>query len=166
MNPKSTTTPLRLDGIVRVAKTGDRDTLRSPEQQERDIRRWAKEHGHEIVHVHVAIDQTGRKRTGHPAVESAKARALDGVVDGVVAAYVSRFTRNTLYGLTTVAELLDNGRYFFAPECPFDLRTRIRLTWSGLGWASGGSFPFASGSGSAVGPAAGVSIISSAVVPE
>jgi DNA invertase Pin-like site-specific DNA recombinase len=122
MSPKSST-PLRLDGIVRVSKTGDRDTLRSPEQQERDIRRWAKEHGHEIVHVHVAIDQTGRKRTGHPAIEAAKKRALDGVVDGVVAAYVSRFTRNTLYGLATVAELLDAGRYFFAPECPFDLRT-------------------------------------------
>jgi DNA invertase Pin-like site-specific DNA recombinase len=122
MNPKSNT-PLRLDGIVRVSKTGDRDTLRSPEQQEKDIRRWAKERGHEIVHVHVAIDQTGRKRTGHPAIEAAKERALAGVVDGIAAAYVSRFTRNTLYGLTTVAELLDAGKYFFAPECPFDLRT-------------------------------------------
>ncbi|HEX6697037.1 MAG TPA: recombinase family protein [Solirubrobacteraceae bacterium] len=116
-------TGLRLDGIVRVSKTGDRDTLRSPEQQERDIRRWAKEHGHEIVHVHVAVDQTGRKRNGHPAIEAAKGRALAGVVDGVVAAYVSRFTRNTMYGLQTVAELLDAGKQFFAPECPFDLRT-------------------------------------------
>jgi DNA invertase Pin-like site-specific DNA recombinase len=114
---------LRLDGIVRVSKTGDRDTLRSPEQQEKDIRRWAKDHGHEIAHVHVAVDQTGRKRTGHPAIEAAKVRALSGVIDGVVAAYVSRFTRNTLYGLTTVAELLDAGKRFFAPECPFDLRT-------------------------------------------
>ena len=73
--------------------------------------------------MHVAVDQTGRKRNGHPAIEAAKQRALAGVVDGVVAAYVSRFTRNTLYGLTTVAELLDAGRQFFAPECPFDLRT-------------------------------------------
>lgn len=119
----TTTTPLRLDGIVRVSKVGDRETLRSPEQQEKDIRRWAKEHGHEIVHVHVAVDQTGRKRNGHPAIEAAKGRALSGVVDGVVAAYVSRFTRNTLYGLTTVAELLDAKKHFFAPECPFDLRT-------------------------------------------
>lgn len=119
----SLTGPLKLDGIVRVSKVGDRETLRSPEQQERDIRRWAKDHGHEIVYVHVATDQTGRKRTGHPAIEAAKERALAGVVDGVVAAYVSRFTRNTLYGLQTVAELLDASKFFFAPECPFDLRT-------------------------------------------
>jgi DNA invertase Pin-like site-specific DNA recombinase len=119
-----TTTPLRLDGIVRVSKTGDRKYLRAPEQQEKDIRRWAKAHGHEVVHVHVAIDQSGRKRHGHPAIEAAKARALSGAVDGVIAPYVSRFSRNTLYGLTTVRDLLDAGRYFFAVDCPFeDLRS-------------------------------------------
>jgi DNA invertase Pin-like site-specific DNA recombinase len=111
---------LKLDGIVRVSKVGDRDTLRSPEQQERDIRRWAKERGHEVARVHVAIDQSGRKRTGHPAIEAAKARALKGEVDGVVAAYTSRFTRNTRYGLTTVDDLLDAGSRFFALDCPFD----------------------------------------------
>ena len=105
------TGPLKLDGIVRVSKTGDRKYLRSPEQQEKDVRRWAKERGHEIAHVHVAIDQTGRKRHGHPAIEAAKQRALSGVVDGVVAPYVSRFSRNTLYGLITVRDLLDAGRY-------------------------------------------------------
>jgi DNA invertase Pin-like site-specific DNA recombinase len=115
---------LKLDGIVRVSKTGDRKYLRSPEQQEKDIRRWAKQRGHKIVHVHVAIDQTGRKRHGHPAIEAAKKRALAGVVDGVVAPYVSRFSRNTLYGLLTVRDLLDAGRYFFAVDCPFeDLRS-------------------------------------------
>jgi DNA invertase Pin-like site-specific DNA recombinase len=117
------TGPLKLDGIVRVSKTGERETLRSPAQQESDIRRWAKDNGHEIVHVHVAIDETGAKKTGHPAIEAAKARALGGVVDGVIAPYLSRFTRNTVYGLETVQALLDAGKHFFSPDCPFDLRT-------------------------------------------
>ena len=113
------TGPLKLDGIVRVSKTGDRKYLRFPEQQEKDVRRWAKERGHEIAHVHVAIDQTGRKRHGHPAIEAAKQRALSGVVDRrVVAPYVSRFSRNTLYGLITVRDLLDAGRYFFIGGLP------------------------------------------------
>lgn len=118
----TTSTPLRLDGIVRVSKTGEREYLRSPDQQKRDLHRWAKEQGHELVHVHVAIDESAGKG-GHPAIEAAKERALNGAVDGVVAPYLSRFSRNTLYGLETVQELLDADRHFFSIDCPFDLRT-------------------------------------------
>jgi DNA invertase Pin-like site-specific DNA recombinase len=113
---------LVLDGIVRVSKTGEREHLRSPAQQESDLRRWAKAQGHTIARVHVAIDSSAGKG-GHPAIEAAKARALSGEVDGVVAPYLSRFTRNVVYGLETVEQLLAAGRSFFALDCPFDLRT-------------------------------------------
>jgi DNA invertase Pin-like site-specific DNA recombinase len=122
MTAKSTTSKLRLDGIVRVSKTGEREYLRSPEQQKRDLQRWAKEQGHELVHVHVAIDESAGKGA-HPAIEAAKKRALAGDVDGVVAPYLSRFSRNTVYGLETVQELLDANKSFFSLDCPFDLRT-------------------------------------------
>ena len=114
--------PLRLDGIVRVSKTGDRDYLRSPDQQEADLQRWADRMGHELVHVHVAIDESAG-HGAHPAIEAAKERALAGVTDGVVAPYLSRFSRHTVYGLETVSDLLGAGKEFFALDCPFDLRT-------------------------------------------
>src|SRR5262245_35005347 len=103
---------MRLDGIVRVSDTGDRDRLQSPGQQRRDLEAWALANGHELVQVHEAIDQSAR-HGAHPAIEAAKERALAGEVDGVVAPYLSRFTRNTLYGLQTIRELVDAGAAFF-----------------------------------------------------
>jgi hypothetical protein len=117
-----TPTGLTLDGIVRVSKRGGREVLRSPAQQEADIRRWADDHGHTIAMVHVAIDESAG-HGAHPAIEAAKARALDGDTDGCVAAYISRFARTVLYGLETVNDLLAAGKYFFSPDCPFDLKT-------------------------------------------
>jgi DNA invertase Pin-like site-specific DNA recombinase len=119
----TTESALRLDAIVRVSKTGERDYLRSPDQQEADIRAWADERGYEIVTVHRAIDESAGKGA-YPAIEEAKERALDGITDGAVVAYLSRYSRNTLYGLQTVATLLDAGRHFFAIDCPFNLRTK------------------------------------------
>jgi hypothetical protein len=116
------TTPLKLDGIVRVSNTGDREYLRSPEQQEADLRRWAKDNGHELVVIHRAIDQSARKGA-HPAIEAAKGRALAGVTDGVVVPYVSRYTRNTLYGLQVLQELMSADKQVFSRDVPFDLRT-------------------------------------------
>jgi DNA invertase Pin-like site-specific DNA recombinase len=118
-----TSTPLRLDGIVRVSKTGEREYLRSPDQQEADLRRWAADNGHTLDRVHVAIDASAGHGS-HPAIEAAKERALSGAVDGIVAPYLSRFTRHVVYGLETVEELLNAGRHFFALDCPFDLRTK------------------------------------------
>jgi site-specific DNA recombinase len=122
MNPKSSTNQRKLDAIVRVSRKGDRDNLRSPEQQEADVRAWAKRSGAEIVAVHVEVDSSG-KTTNRPALNRAKARALNGEVDGIAAAYLSRFSRNTVEGLLLVQELLDSGRMFVALDCPFDLDT-------------------------------------------
>lgn len=113
---------MKLDLIVRVSRKGDRDNLRSPEQQEADVRRWAQAHGYEIAIVHREIDSSG-KTTNRPALNRAKARALSGEVDGIAAAYLSRFSRNTVEGLLLVQELLDADRRFVALDCPFDLRT-------------------------------------------
>lgn len=115
-------TGLTFDGIVRVSKTGEREYLRAPDQQKADLYRWAKSTGNEIGKVHVAIDESAGKGS-HPAIEAAKARALAGDVDGVVAPYLSRFSRNTVYGLETVEQLLEAGRYFVSLDCPFDLST-------------------------------------------
>ena len=115
-------TGLTLDGIVRVSKRGAREVLRSPDQQEADIREWATERGHTIDKVHIAIDESAGHGS-HPAIEAAKARALAGDTDGCVSAYLSRFARTVLYGLETVDELLGAGKYFFSVDCPFDLTT-------------------------------------------
>lgn len=112
-----------LDGIVRVSKTGDRAYLRSDKQQAADLRAWAKDNGHELATIHVAIDESGGKGN-HPVIETAKQRALSGDTDGFVAPYLSRFSRNTLYGLNTVQQILDAGKQFYSLDCPFDLRSK------------------------------------------
>lgn len=115
----------RLIAIIRVSKTGERDKLRSPKQQLRAIRRWCQQHGYELLAVYEEIDVSGRKGArNRPALEEAKARVLAGEANGLIAAYVSRFTRNALYGLRLVEQLLDAECKFYALDIPFaDLST-------------------------------------------
>src|SRR4051812_36279817 len=105
------------DAIVRMSRIGYRDeNLRSDAEQEADIRAWAKRSGNEIRRVHIERDESG-KTTNRKALREAKEAALNGEVDGIVAAYLSRFSRNTVEGLELVQDLIDAGREFV----PLDL---------------------------------------------
>jgi DNA invertase Pin-like site-specific DNA recombinase len=105
---------MKLDAIIRVSKVGYRDTsLQSDAEQLRAIRAYCDANGIELGQVHVEKDVSG-KTTNRKALKAAKARALEGETDGIIAAYLSRFSRNTKEGLELVSDLLDNGRHFVA----------------------------------------------------
>lgn len=112
-----------LDAIVRVSRVGYReDTLDSDRQQESDVRQWASAHGHKIRHVHIEKDVSG-KTTNRPALNAAKEAALSGETDGVIAAYLTRFTRHTGEGLQLVQDLIDAGKRFIPLDLDVDPTT-------------------------------------------
>lgn len=111
-----------LDAIVRVSKTGTREYLNSPDQQTADVRRGAAAQGCYVAQLHLEIDESG-KTTDRPALNAARQRALSGATTGVIAAYLSRFSRNTVEGLELVQQLLNHGRRFVALDCTLDLTT-------------------------------------------
>lgn len=114
---------MELDAIIRVSRVGYRDeNLRSDIEQEADIREWAKRHGHTIKRVHVERDTSGRT-TDRPALNEAKKRALDGETDGIIAAYLTRFTRHTGEGLKLVQDLLDADKRFIPLDIDVDPTT-------------------------------------------
>lgn len=117
LTPTTTAAPLTFDFIVRVSKVGYRDaTLDSDKDQESRLRAWASMNGHNVGTVHFERDVSG-KTTNRVALKKAKARVLAGDVDGIAAAYVSRFSRNTVEGLELVNEILSAGREFVALDC-------------------------------------------------
>src|SRR3954468_24023219 len=105
---------MKLDAIIRVSKVGYRDTnLQSDREQLLMIRAYCDQRGIELGVVHVEKDVSG-KTTNRKALNAARKRALDGDTDGVIAAYLSRFSRNTKEGLELVSDLLAAGREFVA----------------------------------------------------
>src|SRR5215831_10635695 len=116
---------LPLDAIVRVSKVGDRTEIKSPEQQEADIRRFVKTYRDArgrrfyVRRIHHEIDESGRT-TNRPGLNAAKEAALAGEVEGIVAAYLSRFSRNVIEGLKLIDDLTAKGKLFLAPDAPFD----------------------------------------------
>lgn len=113
-----------VDLIVRVSKTGYRDaTLDSDKDQEARLRAWAGPAGYVVGRVHYERDVSG-KTTNRKALKAAKARVLAGEADALAAAYVSRFSRNTLEGLELVSDILEAGREFIALDLAgMNLRT-------------------------------------------
>jgi DNA invertase Pin-like site-specific DNA recombinase len=112
------------DVIVRVSKVGYReDTLDSDRDQEARCRGEIERRGGRVGIVHVEKDVSG-KTTNRKALNDARARVLSGAAHGVVAAYVSRFSRNTVEGLELVQSILGAGREFVALDLGgMDLRT-------------------------------------------
>lgn len=112
------------DIIVRVSKVGYRqETLRSDAEQERLCRNHIAMIGGAVGVVHREVDVSG-KTTDRKALNAAKDRVLEGVAHGLVVAYVSRFSRNTIEGLQLVQKILDAGREFIALDLSgMDLRS-------------------------------------------
>jgi DNA invertase Pin-like site-specific DNA recombinase len=101
---------MRLDAVVRSSREGYREAvdMRSYGEQESDIRRWAKRAGHDIAAVHVERDTSG-KTTNRAALRSVRERIESGETDGLVVAYTSRFSRNTVEGLELALWILNFG---------------------------------------------------------
>lgn len=81
-------------GYVRVSRVGDRgETLRSPEDQERAIRAWAKAAGHEVEMLPAELDRSGGDAT-RPILLGAIERVEAGEVAGIVVYRLDRFARS------------------------------------------------------------------------
>lgn len=115
---------MQLDAIIRVSKVGYRDTsLQSDAEQLEAIRRYCDANGITLGVIHVEKDVSG-KTTDRKALREAKRRALEGESDGVIAAYLSRFSRNTKEGLELVSDLLEADKAFVALDMAgIDFRT-------------------------------------------
>jgi DNA invertase Pin-like site-specific DNA recombinase len=98
---------MRLDGYIRVSRTGGRagESFISPQQQRDQIEAYAKAHGMTIDEWFTDLDQSG----GHldrPEFTKALERARDGLTDGVIAAKLDRLSRS----LSGLAQLIKQAR--------------------------------------------------------
>jgi len=94
---------MRLDALIRVSQTGGRagEDFRSPEQQREICTQWADRNGAEIVAWHEAIDVSG-KTMARPDIEAARARLSAKQTDGVIIAWLDRFSRAPIAEAMTV----------------------------------------------------------------
>jgi site-specific DNA recombinase len=84
----------RLDAAIRVSQRDDRagDEFRSPEQQREICLRCAEQNDAEIVAWHESIDVSG-KTMARADVDTALERIRAGQTDGIVVAWLDRFSR-------------------------------------------------------------------------
>jgi hypothetical protein len=99
-----------LDGYIRVSDVRRRSGERfiSPVVQREQIERWAKLRGALIGHVFEELDESGGRRD-RPLLMEAVERVERGESDGLVVAYLSRFGRSQLDGLTTIHRITRAG---------------------------------------------------------
>jgi DNA invertase Pin-like site-specific DNA recombinase len=129
-----------LDGYVRVSDVRRRSGERfiSPVVQREQIERWAKLRGALIGHVFEELDESGGRRD-RPLLMEAIERVERGESDGLVVAYLSRFGRSQLDGLTTIHRITRAGGVFFSVQEGLDFSTdvgrhmlREMLSWAEL----------------------------------
>ena len=84
--------PLRLIALIRVSRRGGREELRSPDQQRATAQRWADGNDAVIVDEYISIDVSA-KTMDRDDVDAAVARIRSGEVDGIVVAWLDRFSR-------------------------------------------------------------------------
>jgi DNA invertase Pin-like site-specific DNA recombinase len=115
-----------LDGYVRVSQVGGRagETFISPEVQREEIKRWATRHGAVIAHVFQEMDVSGARRD-RPMLQAALERVERGESRGIVVAYLSRFGRSLIDGVTAIQRITDAGGTFVSVREGLDLSTDI-----------------------------------------
>jgi DNA invertase Pin-like site-specific DNA recombinase len=86
--------PRRLDGLIRVSQIDGRegDSFRSPRQQREACKRWAEATDAEIVAWHEGVGRSG-KTMDRADVDAALERIRGGQTDGVIVAWLDRFSR-------------------------------------------------------------------------
>jgi site-specific DNA recombinase len=121
------TTPLRLDGYVRVSRTGKRegDSFISPSVQREQIERWAHLRGVEIAAWHEDLDQSGGKLS-RPGLDAMLTRIRNGETGGVVVARLDRLSRaGVADALKLVEELHEHGAQLAAIDLGIDPTTPV-----------------------------------------
>jgi DNA invertase Pin-like site-specific DNA recombinase len=111
-----------IDVYIRVSRVGsrDRDKLRSPGDQQHDAEAFARSRGLELSGVvHEDIDASGGN-LDRPGLQAALRRVREGESGGIVAAYLSRASRDTRSGLELLEDITKAGGSVFAPNLPDD----------------------------------------------
>jgi DNA invertase Pin-like site-specific DNA recombinase len=80
---------------VRVSVTGEREAIRSPDEQRRRIAEWCEREGFELVAVHDEIDVSGGKPlSGRPGLSAALEAVESSEADVLAVAYFDRLVRS------------------------------------------------------------------------
>ncbi len=108
---------MRLTGYVRVSSE-EQVKGYSLEAQERDIKKWAAENGHEISKVFVEPGLSART-DDRPIFQSMIQIVLDGGADGIIIHKSDRIARNLLDLLTYKNQLEQSGKRVFSVVEPF-----------------------------------------------
>lgn len=114
--------PRPVDIYIRVSRVGGRENLTSPADQEHEARGFADRRGLSIGDVLTDIDQSGGTLE-RPALQEALRRIERGVSGGIVAAYLSRASRDTVQGLALLDRIKAAGGEVYAPNLPDDWTT-------------------------------------------
>jgi len=111
-------TPSRpIDIYVRVSRVGKREDLQSLDDQEHDARRFAEAHDLRVGKVLKDENRSGGnvERAG---LQQILRRVEGGESGGVVISYLSRFSRDTVQGLTLIDRITAAGGVVYAPNLP------------------------------------------------
>jgi site-specific DNA recombinase len=108
---------LPVDIYTRVSRKGSREHLTSPQDQEKEARRFAQAHGLKVGEVLHDADKSGGT-LARPALQEALRRIRDRESGGIVVAYLSRASRDTRQGLSLLDEITRAGGVLFAPNLP------------------------------------------------
>ena len=119
-----TTATKPVDLYIRISRVGrrDREQLRAPDDQEREARRFATGRGLTVGEVISDIDVPGAN-LDRPGPQRALGRVHDGASGGIVAAYLSRTSRDAITGLELLDEITRAGGEVYAPNLPENYRS-------------------------------------------
>ena len=124
MGAMSASTPLRLDGYVRVSDVRGRAGPRfiSPALQRERIEAWCSLYGTALARVFEELDASGR-RADRPLLMQAIDRVEAGVSDGIIVARLDRFGRSPRDALDHIERIHAAGGTFVSVQDQFDLST-------------------------------------------
>lgn len=111
-----------VDGYVRVSRVAGRngESFISPDEQRREIERYASAHKLHIAAWHEDLDQSGGT-LDRPAFQEALGRCRRGETGGIIAAKLDRLSRSTVGLGTLVKEAREGGWNLIAVDFGLDL---------------------------------------------
>jgi DNA invertase Pin-like site-specific DNA recombinase len=116
---------LRLDGLIRVSQANGRDgdSFRSPDQQRKLCEQTAAALGGEVVLWHEGIGRSG-KTMDRDDVDAALERIRAGLTDGIIVAWLDRFSRAPVREALAIYDEVTNagGRVIAADMAGLDPR--------------------------------------------
>jgi len=110
------------DVYLRVSRTGGRENLISPEEQEQRARQLAKDYGLRVGQVITDLDESGAKWE-RPGLQLALGRVREGRSGGVIVGWLDRLTRDSEHAQRILRELTAAGGAIYAPDAPANAQT-------------------------------------------